>query len=196
MRSIYIATEDELSETVAERLIQEANHELRIAVRVRRNGNTFLKAKLPELIKTSLKIPVFLLTDLDRAACPVELINEWIKGLLPSKNMVIRVAVREVESWLLADRHGFSGHTGIPVEKITHDPDSLSDPKLELLNLVRRYGRKNIRSALLPGKGSSAKIGWEYNSELCVFVRDVWSVKEAVIHSESLRRALARLRRL
>lgn len=192
-RPIYIATEDILSETVAERLVHESTRNLQIAVRVRRNGNAYLKSKFPELLKTSAKIPVFLITDLDNIQCPVELIKSWTQNTPAPPGMIMRVAVREVESWILADRDGFSGYTGIPVEKMALNADALSDPKRVLLNLVKRYARKKIKESLLPSKSSSSKIGWEYNAVLCQFARDVWSVDRAVRHSDSLRRAVNRL---
>lgn len=193
-RPIYIATEDVLSETVAERLVHESASDLQIAVRVRKNGNSYLKSKFPELLKTAAKIPVFLITDLDNIRCPVELIKSWTQNTPPPPGgMIMRVAVREIESWILADRDGFSEYTGIPVEKLALDADALSDPKRELLNLVKRYARKRIKESLLPSKGSSSKIGWEYNAVLCQFARSIWSVDRAVRHSNSLRRAVNRL---
>lgn len=192
-RPIYIATEDILSETVAERLVHESTRNLQIAVRVRRNGNAYLKSKFPELLKTSAKIPVFLITGLDNIQCPVELIKNWTQNTPAPPGMIMRVAVREVESWILADRDGFSGYTGIPVEKMALNPDALSDPKRVRLNLVKRYARKRIKESLLPSKSSSSKIGWKYNAVLCQFARDVWSVDRAVRHSVSLRRAVNRL---
>ena len=192
-RPIYIATEDILSETVAERLVHESTRNLQIAVRVRRNGNAYLKSKFPELLKTSAKIPVFLITGLDNIQCPVELIKNWTQNTPAPPGMIMRVAVREVESWILADRDGFSGYTGIPVEKMALNPDALSDPKRVRLNLVKRYARKRIKESLLPSKSSSSKIGWEYIAVLCQFARDVWSVDRAVRHSVSLRRAVNRL---
>lgn len=196
IKPIYIATEDFLSEVVAERLVKEADTGLQIAVRVRGNGFSYLKTKFAGLAKTAKKIPVFLITDLDRAGCPIELLNDWSKGNSWPEGLIARVAVREVESWLLADRQGFSKFSGIPANKITVDPESLYDPKQELLNLVKRFGNKNIKSSLLPRRGSSAKIGLEYNLVLCSFVRDSWSVSDALLRSESLNRALSRLKTL
>jgi len=48
VKTLYIATEDALSEAVAERLVTEVNHGLSIAVRMGRRGNGYLKQKLPE----------------------------------------------------------------------------------------------------------------------------------------------------
>jgi hypothetical protein len=112
------------------------------------------------------------------------------------KAFLFRVAVREVEAWLMADREGFSRFSGIPVEKMPHVPEDLEDPKRDLLQLVRRYAHREIKANLLPERGSIARIGLGYNEILSRFVRDTWSIKNAVSNSESLSRACYRLREL
>ena len=76
MKGVYIATEDALSEAVAERLILEENYGLTIVGRLGRKGNDYLMQKLPSLTKLACSIPVLLLTDLDRSECPAALIQK------------------------------------------------------------------------------------------------------------------------
>lgn len=196
MTTLYIATEDALSETVAERLVLEVNHGLSIAVRMGRRGNGYLKKKLPELLKTANAIPILLLTDLDRVACAPDLIADWRgKQILP-KWMLFRVAVREVEAWLLADREGFAQFCNAPLNKIPANSELIDDPKQTLLNIVRHYGSRDIKNDILPARGSRVSVGLGYNQRLSMFVRESWAVDKAVENSDSLNRTVHRLREL
>lgn len=47
MTDLYIATEDALSEAVAERIVEYVNQGLCVAVRLGRKGNTYLKQTMP-----------------------------------------------------------------------------------------------------------------------------------------------------
>jgi hypothetical protein len=196
MKAIYIATEDVLSEAVADRLVLEVNQGLRVAVRMGRKGNSYLKQKLPELDRTARKIPVFLLTDLDRNECPPALRTNWYGNRELPEDLLLRIAVHEIEAWLLADRKGFSRFSGVPTEKGPRHPESFEDPKQVLLGLVRRYGHRTIKANLLPERDSKVKIGLGYNQALSWFVRNSWSVAQAAMCADSLARACRRLREL
>lgn len=114
MTELYLATEDALSEAVAERLVKDANQGLQVVVRMGRKGNGYLKQKLPELVMLANSIPVFMLTDLDWVECPATLIADWTAGKGIPRTMMFRVAIREVEAWLLADREAFSDFVTAP----------------------------------------------------------------------------------
>lgn len=194
MMDIYIATEDTLSEAVADRLVRETNPSLQVAVRMGRKGNGFLKQKLRDLNETSRSIPVLLLTDLDRTECPPVLIDDWWGGRVRETGMIFRVVVREIEAWLLADREGFAAFSGAPVTKIPPSPEALDDPKDTLKELVRRYGNRRLKDEILPAKASRAAVGIGYNQVLSQFVGDSWSAARAAKSSDSLARACRRLR--
>lgn len=193
MTEIYIATEDALSEAVAERLVLEANHGLSIAVRVGRRGNTYLQKKAAGLAATACSIPVLLLTDMDRVECPPTLITDWFGRRPLPQDFLFRVVVREIEAWLLADRGAFAKFSGVPVNKVPQNPESIDDPKQILINLIRRHGRRAIKSEILPEADSAAKVGIGYNQILSRFVRDSWSPVKAAQHADSLARARKRL---
>ena len=196
MTELYLATEDELGEAVADRLVLEANQELCVAVRMGCKGNSYLRKKLPELIRTAQAIPVLLLTDLDRLECPPMLIANWHGRQDLPKGMLFRVAVRETEAWLLADRKGFAHFAGVPLNRVPQSPESLDDPKRTLLELVRRHGRRDIKVELLPERGSKAKVGLGYNQILSQFVRESWSPTKAAENADSLARTCRRLHEL
>ncbi len=190
---LFIATEDELSEAVAERLVHASSNPWIISVRIRKNGYGYLKSKLSELLKTAKKVPVFLLTDLDLAQCAPSLIKDWIGERPIPDGMLFRVVVREIESWLLADVEGLSVFLGIPKDRFPEHPETSLDPKQLLLNIVRRYGSRTIKTELLPARNARAGIGIGYNATLTAFVRNEWNPQRAATRSDSLARTMRRL---
>jgi hypothetical protein len=136
--------------------------------------------------------PILLLTDLDQHPCPSGLIEDWLETE-PHSNMIFRIAVREVESWILADREGFADFLGINANLIPLQPDQIVDPKQTLVNLARRSRRRALRESIVPRRGSTAVQGPDYNGCLGEFVRNRWSHNEASGRSPSLSRAWERL---
>ncbi len=138
----------------------------------------------------------FILTDLDTTECACTLIRDWFdipQGEpvdLPTQ-CIFRVAVREVESWILADRTAWAEYIGIPIANFSKAPDKLDDPKEHLLNVIRKKGRTKIHHEMLP-KGA-AHIGPRYNEVLCEFVNSSWMPERASENSPSLGRALKAL---
>ena len=43
--------------------------------------------------------------------------------------MIFRIAVREVESWIIADKEGIAEFLNVAVANFTDLPDNISDPK-------------------------------------------------------------------
>lgn len=197
MIGVYIATEDPLSEAVAECLIREENQGMQISVKMGGKGNGYLRKKFLSLNKLARSCPVVLFTDLDRVECPSVLIEDWCGRSVLQENMLFRVVVRETEAWLLADRNGFSEFSGIPVDRIAAQPESLDDPKAFLLEIVKRYSRKRaFKADILPERGSTAKVGLGYNQALCRFVQETWSIDKASSVAVSLSRARNRIHEL
>ena len=140
-----------------------------------------------------------IVTDLDTAECACTLIRDWFAipknepVELPSP-CIFRVAVREVESWILADHAAWSEYIGIPAVNFSTAPDELDDPKQHLLNVIRKKGTKKIHREMLPQ--GSAHIGPRYNEVLCDFVDSLWTPERAAENSPSLDRALKTLMRV
>ena len=98
---------------------------------------------------------------------------------------MFRVAVREIEAWLLADREGIADFLGVRLNSITYHPEDLDDPKQELINLALT-GRKSIKEELVPPQSSTATIGPGYNQELTKYIQSCWNTEKARECSESL----------
>ena len=189
---INIAVEDLLSEGVAKRLLNHVNRMYEIGAIFNRGGNGYLKKTAPGWNAAARGIPFFLLTDLDAEACPGQLLNDWMPGGIHT-NMIARVAVTEVEAWLLADKQAFSEFLSVPTKRLPDDPESVADPKALLVKLAARSPNRVLRQRLVPVLNSTAKQGRDYNSCLLEFVLNHWNPDEAAGRSESLHRCLARL---
>lgn len=192
MSNVVLATEDELSETLGEKLIHEANSKLTVSLRLRKGGFGYLKSKLSNLCELSKRQPVVLLTDLDKIECPTKMLDEWFVGIKKPDSLLFRVVVREIESWVMADCKGFSKFFGVSPAKIPYNPDLLPDPKAALLKIVEG-SRRDIKEIMIAKKGAIAIQGVGYNTLLCEFIRSEWSSNRALERSESLRRAFERL---
>ena len=157
MADIYIATEDRLSEAIAEKMVTAVGHKVADKIpkdRRRHAGFGYLKARLPDFIKACHGGLSFLvLTDLDASPCPPELLNDWLGGGAKPQNLLLRVAVREVEAWVLADREHFSRWLGVSEMELPADPEASRDPKEALLALAKKSKNRDIRTGLLPKKG-------------------------------------------
>lgn len=188
---INLATEDELSESVLSRLLSDTRR-FAIGRRYRRGGNGYLKSTIAGWNRAAAGIPFLVLTDLDTHLCPSELIASWL-AVPQHPNLVLRVAVREVESWLLADRTNFAKYLGIPETLIPATPDELPDPKQTLVQLARRSGHKTHREDIAPRQGSTAKQGPDYNARLGEFVNTTCDPAKGAKSSPSLARAIAKL---
>jgi hypothetical protein len=192
MKLVALATEDELSEAVGRRLLIDAGHVYEPAPVLRKNGFGYLRSKMDSWCDMAKRKPFVLLTDLDQAACPIELRAAWLGGRQPSENFVFRIAVREVEAWLLADHEAMRSIIGAK-GTLPPNPDLLSDPKKVLLGLVAKLANREIRADLVADAGAIASQGIGYNARLSQWVAAEWNPERAAIRSNSLHRARIRL---
>jgi hypothetical protein len=194
MAYINLATEDALSEAIAEKLIKTLTN-FNIQERLGRRGNGHLKTNLKSYMEIARHTPLLLLTDLDQAICAPSLSNEWLSSINinPPSNFLFRIATREIESWLLADFDGCRILFG--TNKVPSNPDQLNDPKAELLRFASR-ARREIRDDLVKKIGPTISKGLGYNVRLRAFVLNNWNPLEAAVNSPSLERTCIRLREL
>jgi hypothetical protein len=190
---LLVATEDELSEAVVCRLVIDARGNAEGLHPVRKEGNGYLRRSIDKFSETARRIPVIVLTDLDAVSCPPTLIRDWFGTKIRPPKLIFRVAVREVETWLLADREGIGKFLHISPNRIAPNPEALPDPKRYLLNLARSAPRE-LRNDLLPMKGAAASQGFGYNARLREFVEAGWSAERASSRSQSLWKASRRIR--
>lgn len=186
---INLAVEDPLSETVARRIIeQDPQQRFAIGYCYCKGGYGYLKRTIPGFNNAAKGTPFLVLSDLE-AACPPIQINNWLSAPI-HHNLLFRIAVREVESWVLADRTGFASFLGISKNLIPRNTDEIEHPKEYLIGLAKGSRKRILREAIVPKPNSTATIGPDYNAVLSSFVNNSWNITEALENSESLRRAV------
>lgn len=152
-------------------------------------GSGYLKTKIKGFNHAARVIPFLVLTDLDQVECAPILIKDWLP-FPKHPNLLFRVAVREVESWVLAHRESFSKYLGINQNKIPLNVDEVIDPKQLLINLARKSKFRKIREAIVPRLESSAKQGPDYNGVLITYLNDYWDINKAAPNSPSLQKMI------
>jgi len=82
-------------------------------------------------------MPVVVLRDLDHdALCGAAFVSQL--NVKRARWFRLRLAVRELESWVLADAPGLSKFMGIDAKWLPGNPDSEADPTRSLLDLAAR----------------------------------------------------------
>jgi len=190
---IHLAVEDPLSEAMLRAILLHSGRSYTVGSCYSRGGNGYLKKTIDGFNQGAKGCPFLVLTDLDRGPCAPGLITEWLAGP-KHPNLLFRVAVRAVESWVLADRGAFGAFIGVDGSRIPADTDGLEDPKQFLVSLVSRSRNRDLRAAIVPRKGSTAKQGPDYNRPLIEFIQGKWRAQRAATASQSLRRAFEAVR--
>jgi len=192
---IYIASEDEISETIIRTLLKESGYKFTIQNSFREGGNGYLKNNLEKFCNLAKRSPVLLLTDLDTNPCPIYLKQKWLGKIKPPENLLFRVAVKEIEAWLIADHDAIQKLLGKNITKLPADADKIDNPKKFLIDLAKKSNRL-VRDGFVQEKNAIASQGIAYNEILCKFVEKEWSPKRAAWNSESLRRTYKRIKEL
>ena len=198
-KTVDIAVEDRLSEAVLRRLLAEAPGRLRVGLvhPMRRSwdasgssgGYGYIRKALPGFNAIAGFQPVVVLVDADNRVCPPETISEWLGGKRHHPSLIVRVAVREVEAWLLADADGMSEFLSVRRDCLPLETQRLKDPKRYLVRLAARSRRRDIREELAPAVGTRAKTGPFFTAAVSGFARDLWNPEAAAKNNDSLRRA-------
>ncbi|MCP5052212.1 MAG: DUF4276 family protein [bacterium] len=188
MISIFVFVEDNLSDTVVRELLRKSPNSFNITGSVT-NGCDKIKKKIKSINESAKGMPFMVLVDLDSEECAPTRIYTWLpKPKHP--NLIFRVAVREIESWIMADADGFSRFLDINTALLPLDMDSVGDPKQFLIQLAKKSRIKELKNAIVPKPGSKAKVGPDYNGSLIGFVHEKWDVQRAIQRSDSLKRTV------
>ena len=190
---VYFAVEGDTDVPVADRLIRHvglAPHRAIVA-----GGVPKLDQRIPGLIRSATRINWLILRDLDRECCAPQLIRRLFARGIPSR-VSLRIPVRSMESWMLADTVGFSEAFSVHRSRLPERPDDLENAKLYLANLCRSSRQSAVRNTIPPRAGSGRAVGPEYASRISAFARQTWNPERAAQRSPSLARAIRALVRL
>lgn len=157
-----------------------------------KTGKTTLLRQLLSYNRAAQFSPWIVLVDLDQdAGCAPPAHTQWLPT--PAAQMYFRIAVREVESWLLADRESLASFLAVALSRIPTNPETLDDPKTTLVNLARNSRRRDIRLDMVPRQASGRSEGPAYTSRLIEYAQGPWRPDIAMQHADSLQRLCRRL---
>ena len=189
-----LAVEDRSGEAVSLKILDSLGIEVSQIIGLQ--GKGYLQNKAQSLNKTARGFPVIMLADQDLPEqCPPNLLQAWVRGT-QHPNFFLRIAVMEIESWIMADRSGITDFPAIPPNRIPQDTDAIPQPKEFLVSLTRKSRKARLRKDIVPEPGASTKVGPGYNSCIGEFVYKGWDIDRTSAVSNSLNRTLTRLRSL
>lgn len=194
MSIINLLVEGEIDEVVADKIVTAIGHQ--VGTCYGKHGYSYVKNKIHGFNKSAQNTCYLALVDFMDTGCNCPL--EVISTLLPYKNdlMFFRIVVREIESWIMADRSSIAKFLNVSVEKIPLRPEIENNPKQTLVNIARGSRSAKIVSAFVPEQNSTAQVGKLYTSEIKRFVSDFWNVNTARLNSPSLDKCLKRLEKI
>lgn len=159
------------------------------------NGKRGLDASIARRNQAARRVPCVVLRDLDHdEECAPTLARRLLPH--PAAHMVLAIAVREVEAWLMGDREALAEFLAVRPERVPSAPEDTDHPKECVVMLARRSRRRLIREALVPRPGSGASEGAQYASRIAEFAREHWRPEIAAERCPSLARCIERLREL
>ncbi len=190
---ISAAVEGDVDEAVVRRLVQHVNARPG-AVHVKK-GKTNLRQRIHGYNNAAQHGPWIVVVDLDHSAdCAPLFRAKWLPD--PAPFMCFRIAVREIEAWLLADPQGIASFLRVAQARVPTEPESLNDPKQAMVDLARQSRSREIQKDMVPRPGSGRSIGPAYPSRLIEFASSGWDPEVAARCCDSLRRAIECLERL
>lgn len=187
------AVEGMLDDAVLRRILRDLGHEAG-AIHVK-NGKPALLQKLDGYNAAARLVWWVVLVDLNGdTECAPAFVAERLPP--PQTKMVFCIAVRQVESWLLADAGRLARFLGVSRARLPSSADSLDSPKRTVVEIARHSNDRRVREALVPGSRSGRSVGPGYVAAMIEFVERSWDPTEAAQRSESLQRCLRRLSEL
>jgi hypothetical protein len=184
------AVEGDLDEAVLRRLVEQEGAVLKPPYGKR--GKSHLKQRLAGYNRAARLSPWIVLMDLNHDAdCAPPLRVKCLPN--PACYMCFRIAVRAIESWLLADHKTLAQFLSVAASSIPSFPETLNDPKHSMVELAKRSRRREIREGMVPRPESGRRVGPTYTSQLIEFAQTQWRPDIAAHRSDSLRRCRKRI---
>ena len=194
-KKINVVVESELDLAVVSKLVEYTGCEIKTPY-IRKKKQ--IKEEIGGYNKAADSSFWFVLIDLDeKPSCAPSLVREWLEEKSP--NLCFRVAVREVEGWLISDRERFSHYLSIPLDRIHSSPDTIECPKEYLIRLAEHSTDRKVQKDIIPTRESGKTQGRGYNARLTGYVQDTergWRLEVAAQKSPSLAKAIACLEKL
>jgi hypothetical protein len=189
---VTVAVEGDHDAAVVRRILAAAGFEAGFVHGLR--GKGALDRSLAGFNRGARHSPWLVVRDLDHdAECAVTLAGQLVPA--PERWMCLRIAVRALEAWLLADREEMGRFLQVPLAKVPLRPESLDHPKLALVELAKHSKARAVRDDMVPVPGTRAQVGRGYTGRVIEFASRHWNPERAAHNSDSLHRCLRALRR-
>jgi hypothetical protein len=160
-----------------------------------KKGKPALRQNINGYNKAARHTPWVVLVDLNSDAdCAPTLRQDWLPA--PAPRLCFRVAIRQVEAWLMADAETLATYLSVRRHTIPADPEALLNAKAEMVNIARRSRCSAIRQDMVPRQGSARAVGPAYSSRLIEYAERHWRPEVAAQRADSLRRAIDCLRHI
>ncbi len=193
MSVITGAVEGFVDEAVVRRIVTHAGGSLGTVHG--RKGKGRLIHSLPGYNRAARHSPWLVLVDLDQDAdCAPSARMRWLPDAADA--MCLRIAVHEVEAWLMADRERMSAFLGVPQARLPGQPDAVPHPKEYLVDLAKVSRRRDVLDDMVPRPASGRAVGPGYSGRLIEFAQSVWRPEVAAGASDSLWRCIDCVQRL
>ena len=191
---VYLLVEGRVDATVARRIVNHCGGS--VGTVYGRKGLPYIEERIEAFNQSAQGIPILTLVDLMDTGfdCPVDVVKNWLPHR--ESNMVLRVVVREIESWILADRTAIARFFGIRESLVPHHPERLDDPKKALVDLARSSQYQSLKNDIVPEDPTVNAQGPAYTSRMQRFIRERWNISQAIQRAGSLRRCVEAVRRL
>lgn len=190
--SIRVVYEGATDWPILEKLMREAGWDN--CLPEPQNGKSQVDEKLSKFVEVGRANPIAVFRDLDQDALCAP---GWFacKKVERSRWGVVRLAVRSIEAWFLADRENAALALDVSIAKIPRVPDDERDAKRKIVSLAASSKNRRLKEELVPAKGFSSIVGAGYSNwfkESC----SEWNIDRARKVSDSLDRAFFACKRL
>lgn len=195
MTEVLYAVEGGTDVAVAERLIIHVGRRPRQVSSSGGSGD--IDAKLERWCQPSNRMPMLILRDwdlVDGVACPSALLDKVAAGATRPANVAVRIVVRSIESWLMADTLAARKFFG--TSQLSAEPELLTTPKRSLVEACRSSKLRRVRVGMVPRAGSGGGAGADFALLIGEYAREHWDPVRAQANAPSLRRAIVRMNEL
>jgi hypothetical protein len=196
MTPLNLVFEDYLSHAVILKILSSLGQTHKVKMNfplIPPSGRGQILKNLKAYNRASLKTPFLIVFDLDFDLCPQYLIDQHLQDPI-SKNLVVRVAVKSIESWILGDIDSLSDFLRVKKMFFPKDPDAIEKPKLKIIELAKKSSYNWIKEGLVPDSNIGASVGYDYNRIMIGFVKNHWNPMVAKENSKSLHRSFEKIK--
>lgn len=160
-----------------------------------RKGISEVRRLAPGLARRAVGSGIPLLVLVDLIGSEEDCIAHIPHGLAPhgGNQTLVRVAVKELESWLLADSDALRSFFAVGSAHVPDNPEAIPNPKQAFFEIARRARTRRIREGLIRERQGALTPGPDYLNLMEEFLSGHWSPSRARPQAPSLNRCMIRL---